>query len=89
MYDWSVSDKLFKILKKLSKKDKARREAALKKMNEVIHNDDPHHYKNLSHTLKDFKRVRIDSNFVLVFKVVEKRKLIKFEDLQHHDTVYG
>jgi len=30
----------------------------------------------------------IDSHFVLIFKVDENNKLIRFEDLQHHDTIY-
>jgi len=42
----------------------------------------------LSYDLSDFKGVHIDSHFVLIFKVNEKDKLIRFEDLQHHDTAY-
>lgn len=78
------SDKLKKILKKLYKKDKARYEATLKKIVEVIEN--PYHYKNLSHDMKQFKRVHIDSHFVLIFKIEDD--VIKFEDLQHHDHIY-
>lgn len=36
--------------------------------------------------MKEFKRVHIDSHFVLTFKV--EKNLIKFEDLQHHDKIY-
>ena len=89
MYDWKRSDKLIKILKKLFKKDKKRYEATLNKISEVINSQDPNHYKNLSHGLKAFKRVHIDTHFVLIFKVDEANKLIKFEDLQHHDVIYN
>lgn len=89
MYKPERSEKLCKILKKLFKKDRGRYEATLNKINEIIHSEDPTHYKNLSYDMKEFKRVHIDSHFVLAFKVDEKNKIIKFEDLQHHDKIYG
>ena len=88
MYNFERSNKLIKILKKLFKKDKVRYEATTKKIHEVIRSENPQHYKNLSYDLSDFKGVHIDSHFVLIFKVNEKDKLIRFEDLQHHDTAY-
>ena len=89
MYNWERSDKLIKILKKLFKKDKGRYEATLNKINEVINSEDPNHYKNLCYDLKAFKGVHIDTHFVLTFKVDETNKLIRFEDLQHHDVIYS
>lgn len=86
MYAYERSEHLKKILKKLFKRDKVRYEAAIKKMEEVLLN--PQHYKNLQHNLKEFKRVHIDSSFVIVFKVDENTKLIRFEDLDHHDVIY-
>ena len=88
MYRWERSDKLLKILKKLFKKDKSRYEAALNKINEVIKSENPTRYKNLCYELKAFKGVHIDTHFVLTFKVDEKKRLIRFEDLQHHDIIY-
>lgn len=88
MHSYERSDKLIKILKKLFKKDRMRYEAALNKINEVINSSDPGRYKNLCYDLKEFKGVHIDSHFVLTFKVDEANKLIRFEDLQHHDVVY-
>ena len=87
MYEIIRSKKLIKILKKLFKKDNRRYELILRKINEIM-NSNPHRYKNLSHNLKYFKRVHIDSHFVLIFKVDEERKQIKFQDLQHHDYIY-
>jgi len=88
MYNSERSDKLIKILEKLFKKDKNRYEATLNKIEEVINSEDTSHYKNLSYDMKQFKRVHIDSHFVLIFKVDQNNKLIRFEDLQHHDVIY-
>ncbi|MBS3117728.1 addiction module toxin RelE [Candidatus Woesearchaeota archaeon] len=88
MYKFERSEKLKRILKKLIRKDKVRYEATLKKIDEVLNSEDPNHYKNLKHNMKEFKRVHIDSHFVLIFKVDENQKAIKFEDLQHHDYIY-
>jgi YafQ family addiction module toxin component len=88
MLEFEVSGKLQKILKKLLRKDNARLEIALKKMQEICSSEDPEHYKNLSYDLKEFKRVHIDSHFVLIFRLDKKSNRIKFEDLQHQDTIY-
>ena len=88
MYRLERSEKLIRILKKLHNKDRQRYDATLNKTNEVIQRDNPDHYKNLSHDMKQFKRVHIDSHFVLIFKVDKGRHLIRFEDLQHHDVIY-
>ena len=88
MYRYERSDNLKKILEKLFKKDKVRYEATLKKIEEVLNCENPHHYKNLSYGMKEFKRVHIDSHFVLIFKVDEAAKSILFYDLQHHDKIY-
>ncbi|MFA4855124.1 MAG: addiction module toxin RelE [archaeon] len=88
MLDFEISEKLQRVFKKLRKKDKARLEIALKKIDEICSGQDIEHYKNLAYDLKEFKRVHIDSHFVLIFKFDKKAGKIKFEDLQHHDTIY-
>lgn len=88
MYRYEISERLEKVLKKLLKKDKARYEATLGKMDEIAKSEDPNRYKNLSYDLSQFKGVHIDSHFVLAFKVDNNTKLIKFEDLRHHDDIY-
>jgi len=86
MRSWERSEKLKRILKKLNKKDPIRFIATLKKIDEIIKCPDLNHYKNLSYDLKEFKRVHIDSHFVLIFKVDDD--VVKFVDLQHHDIIY-
>jgi len=87
-YSFEISEKLQQILKKLSKKDKTRFEITLKKIDEICSSEDIEHYKNLSYDLSEFKRVHIDSHFVMVFKFDKKNQKIIFDDLQHHDDIY-
>lgn len=89
VYSAERSDKLIKILKKLFKKDRARYEATMKKIDEIIYSEAPEHYKNLCHDLKEFRRVHTDTHFILIFKIDRQKKIIRFEDLQHHDTAYS
>ena len=88
MHEFEISLKLKHILKKLIKKDKVRYEATLKKIDEICSSQDIEHYKNLSYSMKEFKRARILSHFVLIFKYNKKTGKVKFEDLQHHDEIY-
>lgn len=90
MFDFELSDKLKFIIRKLSKKDKKKAEIIDKKICEIV-NSTPksiQHYKNLKYDLKELKRVHIDSNFVLTFKVDIKNNFVLFVDLDHHDNVY-
>ena len=86
MYKISIENNLKRILRKLYKKDKKRYEITMKKINEVV--TMPHHYKPLSHDMKSIRRVHIAGSFVLVFKIVEADKIVKFLDLDHHDKIY-
>ena len=56
-------------------------------MDEVIRSENLKHYKNLRFNMKDSKRVHI-GHFVLVFQYNKKSKIIKFDDFNHHDTIY-
>ena len=87
MYKYEISDRLLRILKKLSKKDNIRYEAILKKIDEITKSDSEH-YKNLRYNMKNYKRVHIDSSFVLVFVVDKNKNIIYFEDFAHHDDIY-
>ena len=88
MYSYEYSEKLKKILKKLFKKDKQLYQRVMKKIKEVINSSDVEHYKNLRHNMKDSKRVHI-GHFVLVFQHDKENDLLKFDDFDHHDKIYG
>lgn len=87
MYSHEIKPHLKKILEKLSKKDKSTYEQILKKIDEIIKSDSIDHYKNLTHDMKDCKRVHI-GHFVLVFSFNRVQNLVSFEDYDHHDNIY-
>ena len=88
MHEFDIELKLHQILKKIFKKDKKRYEIVQKKINEIINCVDVEHYKNLKHPMQSFKRVHVDSSFVLVFKYDKEKEKILFYDLEHHDKIY-
>lgn len=89
-FRYDFSDELKEVLSKLVKKDRTRYEIFLKKVEEVSSRDETtiDAYKNLRHDLKEYKRVHIDKNFVLLFKVFKKERFILFDRLDHHDNIY-
>lgn len=90
MFNFNLTDELKSITEKLAKKDKKRAEIINKKIKQIVNSNSIsiEHYKNLRHGLKDFKRVHIDSSFVLVFKADIKNNFILFVDFDHHDKIY-
>ena len=87
MHEFKISEKLKKILSKLSKKDKILYEQILNKIYEIAPTGNIEHYKNLKGNMKDSKRVHI-GHFVLIFQLDKNNNLIKFDDFDHHDNVY-
>jgi len=87
MHDFVISDKLERVLTKLSKKDKSFYNQVKKKIDEIINSENVEYYKNLRYDLKEFKRIHI-GHFVLVFKYDKSNGLISFEDFEHHDKIY-
>ncbi len=88
MREFSVEEKLKKLLGKLQKRDKVFYEAVMKKMEEILTCADVDHYKNLKSPLQEFKRVHIRSSFVLLFKYLPSENKIVFYKIDHHDTIY-
>lgn len=90
MFSFDLSDELRIVMRKLSKKDKKRAEIINNKIREIINCDENtiEHYKNMRHNLSDYKRVHIDSSFVLFFQVFKKEKQVLFVRLEHHDDAY-
>lgn len=90
MFDFDLTEELKFVLQKLAHRDKKRVEIVNKKIKEIISCDANtiSHYKNLRYELKELKRVHIDGNFVLTFKVDIGKNFILFVELEHHDNVY-
>ncbi|KKG14126.1 hypothetical protein EO98_09110 [Methanosarcina sp. 2.H.T.1A.6] len=86
MYKLLIRVKLSKELRKLNKKNHVLFEAIFKKADEICIN--PQHYKNLNYPLNKYKRVHIDSNFVLCFSVDEKAQTVTLVKLAHHKDAY-
>lgn len=85
-YSDFYSEELTKKLKKLKVKNRALFEAILRKIDEILEN--PERFKPLGYDLKGFHRVHIMKSFVLIFKIDEENKIVKFEDFDHHDKIY-
>ena len=90
MFDFDISNELKLLIRKLSKKDKAKVLVLNKKIKEIINNNNKSidRYKNCRYDLKDYKRVHIDKSFVLLFKVNKENNIIFFWRLKHHDDAY-
>ena len=87
MYNYEIRPNLQRILKKLSRKEKKTYERVIKKMEEIINAISVEHYKNLKHSLKNFKRIQIGEK-VLIFNHNKNTNIITFEDFDHHDRIY-
>jgi len=88
MHNYFFEEKLKKKLLILYKKDAKRYSILMKKIEEIITLDNIEHYKNLRSPLQNFKRVHINSHFVLVFKYEKNNDAIYFYDFDHHDNIY-
>ena len=86
MYSLYIKPELSKLFEKLSKKNKAQLEIIFSKVDEILEN--PHRYKNLRAPLNNWKRVHIDTHFVLTFSIDEVNKRVILEDYDHHDKIY-
>lgn len=78
--------KTFKRAGKVKQKNHVLFEAVFKKADEICIN--PQHYKNLNYPLNKYKRVHVDSNFVLCFSVDEKEQTVTLVKLTHHKDAY-
>lgn len=72
--------------KKISKLKGKEAKNLFNKIEEILNCEDINHYKNLKHSLKSYKRVHVNTSFVILFQ--DQRGLIFFVDYQHHDKIY-
>ncbi len=85
-YALEVGEELDKVFQKLAKKDKRTFEALSKKINEVLEN--PYHYKPLKAPMQNKRRFHVSGCFVVIFKIVEERKIVQLLEFEHHDNAY-
>jgi len=86
MYLDSYSEEITRNLSKLKIKDQKHYFIVRKKMDQILANP-KHRYKDLHYSMKGVKRVHI-GHFVLVFRIDHLKKMVSFEDYDHHDRIY-
>tara|TARA_B100000315_G_C14276058_1_gene450891 strand:- start:289 stop:552 length:264 start_codon:yes stop_codon:yes gene_type:complete len=86
MYVDSYSEEIVKKFKKLKKKDPEQYSIVRKKIDQILLFPN-HSYKLLHFSMKGIKRVHI-GHFVLIFRIDHDKKIISFEDYDHHDRIY-
>ena len=86
MYTDEYSEEIIDKLAKLKKRDLKQYFIVRKKIGWIIENPE-HSYKFLSHDMKGINRIHL-GHFVLVFSINHEKKLISFEDYDHHDKIY-
>lgn len=87
MYRDLYSAEITKKLAKLRKKDPVEYSQVRKKMDAIV-GDPSHSYKFLTHDMKGLNRVHL-GHFVLVFRIDHQKRMISFEDYDHHDVIYS
>ncbi len=85
-YSLDISDELDKKFSKLAKKNKKQLRVINKKVDQILEN--PCHFKPLKGDMKGSRRVHIDKSFVLTYEIVEKYKVVRLLDYNHHDNIY-
>jgi len=86
LYTDQYSDKIAGSLAKLKKRDPEQYGIVRKKMDWIVANPE-HSYKFLSQSIKGLNRVHL-GHFVLVFAIDREKRIVSFEDYNHHDKIY-
>ena len=86
VYSLEIAESLNSIFAKLSKRDKTTFQALNNKISEIL--QDPHHYKPLKAPMQNKRRVHISGSFVLIFKIIEEKKVVQLLEFDHHDKAY-
>lgn len=48
----------------------------------------PNHFKNLNYPLNEYKRIHVNTSYVILFKVDTNKKIVEFYRYDHHDNIY-
>lgn len=86
MYVDNYSGEILRKLNKLKRKNLVHYQLLMKKINWILNNPE-HKFKILHYNMKNFKRIHIGP-FVLTFKINHERKIVLFDDYDHHDRIY-
>jgi len=86
MYTDYYSEEITKKLAKLKKKDSAHYYVIDRKIKWILDNPEKK-FKDLHYSMKGIKRIHI-RHFVLVFIIDRVKRIVSFEDYDHHDKVY-
>lgn len=86
MYIDKYSEEITRKLAKLKKKDAKQYMIVRRKMDYILNNP-KHRYKDLHYSMKGTKRAHI-GHFVIVFKIEHEKRMVSFEDYDHHDKIY-
>lgn len=88
MYNIYSTDTFEKSLKKV--KGKKQKDNIKNKMEEIARTVEynPDHYKNLKKPLQKYKRVHINTNFVILFEIDSNKNKVIFSNYKHHDKIY-
>ena len=86
MYSLQILPSVYKIFRKLEKKNPKQMDIIDQKIEEILQN--PERYKNLRSPLQHLKRAQIDKSFVRVFSVDRINKKVILKGYEHHDDVY-
>jgi len=87
MYLLDIKPEADKKFKKLASKNQRQLKIIDKKITAIRQNPF-HKYKFLRKPPQTFNRIHIDTNFVLIFKIDHKNKVIDIYYFDHHDKVY-
>ena len=86
MYNLEIKQTAYKKFRRLEKKNRKHLEIINKKLDEILQN--PYMSKPLRRPLQNFRRVKIDKSFVLIYTVDELRKTVIIYNYDHHDNIY-
>lgn len=84
-YTLVISEHLDKLFSKLAKKDKLQFDILNRKIHEILEN--PQIGEPLTGNMAGQRSVHV-RHFVLVYEVLEKQKVVRLLDYDHHDVVY-
>ena len=85
-YSADYTKKLEKTLFKLRKRDIEQLKTINKKLPQILSN--PYRFKPLRNKMTGVRRVHIMKSFVLTFEIIEKDRVVRFLDYDHHDNIY-